>query len=145
MTLATKRWNDPVLRTDGTRILITRYRPRGLRKGRETWDEWMKQVAPSAALLSDFHGKHGPPIGWSEYRRCYLHEMRAQRPAIAALAERLRRGESLTLLCSAACTDPEMCHRTLLKELVETELGHAPAPERAERVPERFSKLKSWL
>jgi uncharacterized protein YeaO (DUF488 family) len=37
----------------------------------------------------------------------------------AALAARVGGGERLTLLCSSACIDPERCHRTLLKGLIE--------------------------
>ena len=54
--LKTKRWNDPRGPQDGLRVLITRYRPRGLKKADETWDVWIKDLAPSAELLADFHG-----------------------------------------------------------------------------------------
>ena len=37
--LQTARWNDPGV-TGGTRLLVTRYRPRGVRKGGEPWDRW---------------------------------------------------------------------------------------------------------
>ncbi len=117
--LATKRWNDPAGRSDGTRVLVCRYRPRGVRKEAETWDEWLPELGPSRALHADFYGKHGPPIGWAEYRRRYLAEVRGQREAIAALAARLQAGETITLLCSSACTDPERCHRTILARLIE--------------------------
>jgi uncharacterized protein YeaO (DUF488 family) len=117
--LKTRRWNDPSERDDGLRVLITRYRPRGLKKADETWDVWIKDVAPSAQLLADFHGKEAAPISWSEYRKRYLHEMKSQTKLIASLKHRLEEGETVTLLCSSACTDPEHCHRALLKELVE--------------------------
>jgi len=39
------------------------------------------------------------------------------------LARRLASGESITLLCSAACTDPERCHRTLLAALLVSLAG----------------------
>ncbi|MGH7439617.1 MAG: DUF488 domain-containing protein [Polyangiaceae bacterium] len=117
--MATKRWNDPAARADGTRILVCRFRPRGVRKTEETWDEWHPDLAPSRELLAAYHGKTAPSIGWSEMRRRYLAEMRAQRGAIAALASRAAGGEKITLLCSSACVDPERCHRTLLRKLVE--------------------------
>jgi hypothetical protein len=44
--------------------------------------------------------------------------MREQGPAIDAVAERVGSGQQVTLLCSSACTDPERCHRTLLRGLV---------------------------
>ncbi len=119
MPLKTKRWNDPPEAGDGFRLLICRYRPRGVRKEDEAWDAWQPDLGPSRALHADYYGKHGPPIAWEEYRRRYLEEMARQKDAIAALARRLRAGETITLLCSSACADPARCHRTLLKELIE--------------------------
>ena len=119
MPIKTARWNDPVEPDDGRRILVCRYRPRGVRKQDETWDEWMPDLGPSRELHADFYGKHGPPIGWAVYRRRYLVEMTAQAERIEQLAGRVAGGEKVTLLCSSACTDPERCHRTLLAGLIE--------------------------
>jgi uncharacterized protein YeaO (DUF488 family) len=120
MSLRTRRWNDPGQRDDGLRILVCRYRPRGLPKGKETWDEWRKELGPSPELLAAFHGKRGAqPLPWPEYRKRYLAEMRARTSEIDQLARRVAAGETITLLCSSACTDPERCHRTLLKTLID--------------------------
>jgi len=125
MKLRTARWNDPKTKRDGTRILVTRFRPRALRKELETWDEWNRDVAPSAELVAAFNGKHGAPIAWKEFERRYLAEMREKKDAVAALAERLRHGEAITLLCSKQCTDPDRCHRTLLARLIERRANKA--------------------
>ena len=119
----TRRWNDPPQAGDGTRILVCRYRPRGLRKADETWDECRREVAPSRELHAAFYGKHAPPIGWAAYERRYLAEVEAQRHSIDELARRVAGGETITLLCSSACTDPSHCHRTLLAELIAEALG----------------------
>jgi uncharacterized protein YeaO (DUF488 family) len=116
--LKTKRWNDPREAADGFRVLICRFRPRGLRKGDETWDDWWKELAPSAPLLAAYHGKDAPPISWEEYTRRYLLEMRRQTWRIEGLARKVADGDTVTLLCSSACTDPARCHRTLLRDLV---------------------------
>ena len=79
----------------------------------------MKELGPSKELLDAFHGKHAPPISWDEYQRRYLDEMSEQRYRIEGLAGQLRAGETITLLCSSACTDPARCHRTLLAALIE--------------------------
>jgi uncharacterized protein YeaO (DUF488 family) len=121
--IRTKRWNDPAERDDGFRLLICRYRPRGVRKTEETWDEWRPDLGPSLELHAAFYGKHGPPIGWPKYRHRYLEEMRGQSERIAELAERVTAGETVTLLCSSACVDPEHCHRTLLKGLIEKSMS----------------------
>ncbi len=118
LRIKTKRWNDPLEGDDGYRLLVCRYRPRGVPKHVESWDAWWPQLAPSRELHADYDGKHGPPLAWREYRRRYLFEMNRQWETIAALAARVKRGELLTLLCSSACFDPERCHRSLLRTLV---------------------------
>ena len=122
MPLQTKRWDDPIGAGDGLRVLVCRYRPRGVRKEGEPWDIWAPDLGPSRDLLAAYHGKHAPPIGWPEYERRYLAEMKAAPPLarmlIRELHERLGRGESITLLCSSACVDPAHCHRTLLAPIV---------------------------
>jgi uncharacterized protein YeaO (DUF488 family) len=116
----TRRWNDPTQRGDGARLLVCRYRPRGVRKADETWDEWWKDVGPSAELHAAVYGKGQPPIDFGEYRKRYLREM-AEDPGrfcLRALHNRVKAGETLTLLCSSACTDESHCHRTILRELI---------------------------
>ena len=119
MPIRTRRWNDRRLVGDGLRLLICRYRPRGVRKTEETWDEWDPDLGPSRALLADFHGKSGPPIPWKQYRERYLAEMRGQTERIAELAERVRAGRTITLLCASSCEEEERCHRSILRELIE--------------------------
>jgi uncharacterized protein YeaO (DUF488 family) len=121
--ISTKRWDDPIEDGDGLRVLVCRYRPRGVRKEDETWEIWAPHLGPSRALHAARYGKHADPIEWPEYERRYLAEMK-QAPALARvlireLAERSRRGERITLLCSSACVDPARCHRTLLAAIVE--------------------------
>ncbi|HZX93723.1 MAG TPA: DUF488 family protein [Myxococcales bacterium] len=119
MPIRTRRWNDRRLPGDGLRLLVCRYRPRGVRKEDETWDAWEPTLGPSKELHAAVYGKGGAPIGWDEYRARYLAEIRAQAPRIEELAARVRRGETITLLCSSACADEDRCHRSLLRTLVE--------------------------
>jgi uncharacterized protein YeaO (DUF488 family) len=118
MMLKTKRWNDPAEADDGTRILITRYRPRGVRHEDETWDVWIKELGPSTELHAAAYGKSGPPISVTEYRRRYLEEVSGEDYRLTGLAQLLLAGERMTLLCSSACIDETRCHRTLLRELL---------------------------
>jgi uncharacterized protein YeaO (DUF488 family) len=126
--LKTKTWDQRREKSDGFRLLICRYRPRALPKKDETWDLWWSHLGPSRELHAAFYGKHGPPIGWDEYRRRYLTEMRGeqQRESIDFLASKIAAGKSITLLCSSACTDGTRCHRFLLKELIEARLPRVP-------------------
>ena len=123
--IKTKRWNDARDADDGFRLLICRYRPRALPKSKETWDLWWSHLGPSRELHADFYGKHGPPIGWEEYRKRYLEEMQGeeQQESIRVLTEQVEQGKTITLLCSSACADPSHCHRTLLKHLIEKQIS----------------------
>lgn len=122
MALRTKRWNEPVEAEDGHRLLVCRIRPRGVAKATEPWDAWWPELGPSRPLLDAFHGKTGPAIDFvGEYMPRYLEEMRGQAQTwrIRSLAQRVTDGETITLLCSSACVDPERCHRTVLKRLID--------------------------
>lgn len=68
---------------DGTRILIDRLWPRGVRKTEAAIDEWMKEIAPSTPLRKWFG--HDPER-WQEFRRRYRSEIRQH----SAEFERLR-------------------------------------------------------
>ncbi len=126
--IRTRRWNDRRRRGDGIRILVCRYRPRALKKADETWDLWWKNLGPSVELHAAFYGKKGQePLGWGEYRRRYLEEMRGQQELIDLLAEKVASGKTITLLCSSACTDERHCHRTLLKGLIEARVARRAA------------------
>jgi uncharacterized protein YeaO (DUF488 family) len=117
--IRTKRWNDPVAPDDGFRLLVCRYRPRGVPKAVEPWDDWWPELGPSRELHAAYWGKTGRPLTFEEYRPRYHAEMQAQVFRIRALADRAASGETITLLCSSACTDPARCHRTLLASLIE--------------------------
>jgi uncharacterized protein YeaO (DUF488 family) len=119
--IRTARWNELGVAENrepddtGFRLLVTRFRPRGVRKSAETWDAWMPELAPSAKLVQAFR-KDG--LDWAEYRLRYLDEMRHEDYRIRGLAGRVASGEPLTLLCSSTCFDAERCHRSLLAELI---------------------------
>jgi uncharacterized protein YeaO (DUF488 family) len=130
--IKTKRWNDPIDPDDGNRVLVCRYRPRGVKRGDERWDAWLPQLGPSPGLHADVYGKQGEPISWEEYTERYVAEMATQKFWIEAFGERAAKGETLTLLCSSACIDPSRCHRSLLSSLIEqSRRSVAPARARA--------------
>lgn len=123
MPILTRRWNDPPHpEGEGLRVLVTRYRPRGVSKADETWDRWIPALGPSPALLAAVDGKGREAIAWSTYKIGYLKEMRGAEPQrqIAELAGRVARGETVTLICSARCVREARCHRSLLKSLIES-------------------------
>jgi uncharacterized protein YeaO (DUF488 family) len=131
--IRTKRWNDPLGDDDGYRLLICRYRPRGVPKEGEPWDAWCPALAPSVELHAAAYGKSGEaPLPWAEYERRFREEMKRQRFWLEGFAARVKKGETLTLLCSSACVDPTRCHRTLVQQMLEREV----APEQTHLTPD---------
>ena len=107
--LLAKRVYDKSLRSDGTRVLVMRLWPRGIKK--TAVDLWLKDLGAEIANLRAFKAGR---IGWPEMRRRYLAGLRRE-PAASALKHlraMARRGR-VTVLCS--CADPKRCHRSLLR------------------------------
>src|SRR5215213_5663687 len=130
MPVKTRRWDDPAEPDEGFRLLVTRYRPRGISKEQETWDAWQPALGPSKELHRAVYPKTGTPLPWPQYRRRYLEEQRKNKALIEDLARRAAAGETITLLCSSACVREARCHRSILKELIETALSPAGAAPR---------------
>jgi len=130
MPIYTRRWDDPPREGEGLKILVTRYRPRGLAKADETWDQLMPNLGPSTQLHAAVYGKTGTGMQWPVYRARYLSEMLSQRRAIHDLARRVANGETLTLLCSSQCTRESRCHRSLPRELIEAEVARLGKTDR---------------
>jgi uncharacterized protein YeaO (DUF488 family) len=137
MPVRTKRWNDPPSPDDGYRLLICRYRPRGVRKADETWDASCPALGPSKELHAAYYGKTGAPIDYAEYERRFREEMASRKYWIESFAKRVREGGTITLLCSSACTDPMRCHRTVVRELIEAAAFPQSASAKAVRRPQR--------
>src|SRR5436190_2152975 len=115
MPIKTRRWNDPPDGDEGFKLLVTRYRPRGIAKADETWDAWEPKLGPSKELHREVYTDSSSPIPWPQYRRQYITEQRANKTLIDDLAQRVAAGETITLLCSSACTRESRCHRSILK------------------------------
>ena len=96
MPVRTKRWNDPAEPEDGFRLLVCRYRPRGVPKEGEPWDAWCAALAQSEALHADAYGKNGEVIPWDEgYVPRFVEEMKRSRywlESFAAAVPRVRTG-----------------------------------------------------
>ena len=96
---------------DGTRILVMRVWPRGVRKDRV--DEWLRDLSPSRELMRALRSQDIRPDDFFEgYRR----EMAGRSELLKEMAERAKT-EILTLLCWER--RDEDCHRRVLKDLIE--------------------------
>jgi uncharacterized protein YeaO (DUF488 family) len=109
-----KRIYDPAEDADGTRVLVDRVWPRGVRKADAHYDEWVKDVAPSTELRKWYgHDRQK----FEEFASNYRDEL-ATEPARQAL-ERLRElssGGRLTLL--TASKDVEHSQAAVLAEML---------------------------
>ncbi len=87
----------PSAKMDGSRILVDRLWPRGLRRETAALTSWFKDVAPSTELRRWFG--HDPQR-WAEFNRRYRKELEVNPVAVAELTTLLNRGHS-TLLYAA--------------------------------------------
>ena len=92
-----KRAYEPAAANDGTRILIDRLWPRGVRKADAAIDQWVKDIAPSTALRKWFG--HDPER-WAEFRRRYAAEIHRHPEQLSTLRTLARQGP-ITLVFSA--------------------------------------------
>ena len=91
-----RAYNAPAS-ADGTRILIDRLWPRGVRKANAAIDVWAKDIAPSTMLRKWFGHD---PARWQEFRRRYSEEIHRHRDRLDELRALARRGR-ITLVFSA--------------------------------------------
>lgn len=82
---------------DGTRILVDRLWPRGIKKEALALDQWAKELAPSTELRQWFN--HDPER-WIEFQQRYARELQAHTPALEALRTQARKGR-ITLVYGA--------------------------------------------
>jgi uncharacterized protein YeaO (DUF488 family) len=82
---------------DGTRVLVDRLWPRGLKKADAGISQWLKEIAPSNELRKWFG--HDPER-WDEFRRRYKAELAQKRELVGQLRQLAQRGP-LTLVYSA--------------------------------------------
>ena len=92
-----KRAYEKPARGDGTRILVDRLWPRGVRKSDAQLDHWAKEIAPSTALRKWFGHD---PARWPEFRRRYAEEIRKHPGKLRELRSLAREGP-ITLVYSA--------------------------------------------
>lgn len=108
MPFKIKRVYDAPSAADGTRVLVDRLWPRGLKKTDAHLTSWMKDVAPSPRLRVWFGHK---PERFAEFRARYEGEL-ADNPAVTELRE-LGKKQTVTLLYAAR--DPEVNHAAVLE------------------------------
>jgi uncharacterized protein YeaO (DUF488 family) len=107
-----KRAYESPAASDGTRILVDRLWPRGIKKETAGIDQWCKDISPSTALRKWFGHD---PARWPEFRRRYAAEVQEQPEQLAKLRAQARRGP-ITLVFSAH--DEEHNDAVALREIL---------------------------
>lgn len=114
--IKTKSVYEPNSGEDGLRVLVTRYWPRGVKKG--SVDEWVKGLGTPPELIK---GWKAGTIEWEDLSRGYMDYLatEAGRTALQDLDAlvKSRAGKTVTLLCT--CKAGDKCHRYILKNVLE--------------------------
>ena len=103
----------------GTRFLVERLWPRGVKKESLKMTAWLKDVAPSPELRQWY--SHDP-AKWPEFQRRYTEELKQHPAAWQPILEAARRG-NVTLLYSAR--DTERNSALVLKSFLERKMKRA--------------------
>jgi uncharacterized protein YeaO (DUF488 family) len=109
-----KRAYEPPEPGDGTRVLVERLWPRGVRRSTLQLDAWLKDVAPSDALRRWFNHD---PAQWAAFQKRYAEELDANTAAWQPLLQAAQRG-TVTFLFSARDVDHN--NAVALKTYVES-------------------------
>ncbi len=114
--LKLKRVYEEAQSSDGTRFLVERLWPRGMKKEKLTMEAWLKDVAPSDELRRWFGHD---PLKWSEFQKRYRAELTKNPKAWEPILKASERG-TVTLLYSAH--DEEHNNALVLKAFLEKRL-----------------------
>lgn len=121
MNIQIKRVYDAPEESDGTRILVDRLWPRGIKKETLQLDDWAKVLAPStearkafahkAENFGEFKGRYEAELDQSAEAHEYVSTLAASNPPV------------VTLLYAAK--DPQVNHAIVLKGWLERQVGQA--------------------
>ncbi|MDW0184112.1 MAG: DUF488 family protein [Nitrososphaeraceae archaeon] len=103
---------------DGTRILITRYVPRYIKKKdqKNHWDKWLIDLSPSKALHKQY--KNGK-ISWNVFSQRFRDEIINNERSMELCRQLAKESlnKNITLLCFE--DDEHLCHRLLVRKICE--------------------------
>lgn len=114
LTVKTKCIFQPAEPSDGHRVLITRFYPRGIH--RSHFDDWVFALSPSSQLL--FQYKEGK-VSWDAFKTSFLVQLRNEVEGLEAIdaLHDWSRHHDITLLCYEKSGQP--CHRHLVREVID--------------------------
>lgn len=118
--IKTKSIYKPKEDSDGIRILITRFYPRGVRK--DHFDEWVRELSPNIELLKGY--KEGM-INQEQFTIQFISQIHSNIESLEALQSisDMARQTNITLLCYEK--EGDFCHRHLVNSLVLRQMGQS--------------------
>jgi uncharacterized protein YeaO (DUF488 family) len=116
MSLHLKRAYDPASAADGSRYLVERLWPRGVKKEELALTAWLKDLAPSTELRRWYNHD---PARWPEFVRRYRAELEGptQKTSLERLGAEARHND-VTLVFAAK--DGEHSSARVLRDLLQT-------------------------
>ena len=96
--------------SDGFRVLVDRLWPRGVSHDRAALDLWLKDVAPSPELRTQWNHD---PVHFEEFAQRYREEL-DENPAARHLEELIQRERTATLIYAAR--DSKINHARVLRD-----------------------------
>ena len=113
MPIKLKRAYEKTEPEDGTRILIDRLWPRGLKKENAKIDSWLKDIAPSNELRKWY--SHDP-AKWTQFKERYWRELDAKPDTVSSLAQQSQKS-TITLVFSSK--EEKLNNAAALKQYIE--------------------------
>ena len=142
MPFQIKRAYEPPSSSDGSRVLVDRLWPRGIKKSTAALFCWMKDIAPSPALRQWFDHR---PDRFEEFRRRYEREL--SHNALVPKLRDLGRNHLVTLVYGAR--DPLINHARVLRDALTEKHNAAnlnspvPEPQEVAREIRRVSRANA--
>ena len=127
MKIHIKRIYEDKAQGDGTRILVDRIWPRGIKKEDAEIDDWAKDLAPSTEARKDFN--HDPDK-FEEFSERYEQELE-QSDEAQDYIDKLKADKPQNLTLLFAAKDTEHNHALVLQKYLQKHISGASLGRRA--------------
>ena len=120
MSIQLKRAYDEPAASDGFRVIVDKFWPRGVKKEELPYDEWAKEITPSDEARQDFDHD---PAQFEDFRQQYSYELDHNEQAdefLALIKEKLEAG---TVTFIYAAKDEQYNHAQVLRDWVQEQLA----------------------
>ncbi|MCP0913677.1 MULTISPECIES: DUF488 domain-containing protein [Legionella] len=118
---------EPPAAKHGLWLLVDRLWPRGLKKNELSFDDWIKDIAPSPKLRKWFNHD---PAKWEEFAKHYIDELKKKPELLESI---LKQAGNSEISLFYAAKDTQYNHAQVLKAVLASwpkwpEITQAPAP-----------------